>query len=75
MKAIMRSLFFLLVSLFSLVSSCQPKPKSELPEQKVRLNLALDPMTLDPRKGRALNERFLIGMLFEGLAREKCRGS
>ncbi|MBX9922753.1 MAG: peptide ABC transporter substrate-binding protein [Rhabdochlamydiaceae bacterium] len=70
----MRSLFFLLASLFSLVSSCQPKPKSELPEQKVRLNLALDPMTLDPRKGRALNERFLIGMLFEGLARENAEG-
>jgi oligopeptide transport system substrate-binding protein len=70
----MRSLFFLLAFLFSLVSSCQPKPKSEQADQKIRLNLPSDPMTLDPRKGRALNERFLIGMLFDGLARENISG-
>lgn len=68
----MRSLFFLFTLLLSLITSCQPKPK--FPDQKIRLNLPADPMTLDPRKGRALNERFLIGMLFEGLVRENAEG-
>ncbi len=68
----MRSLFYSLVFLFSLLSSCQPK--SKLPDQKIHLNISSDPMTLDPRKGRALNEQILIGMLFEGLARETPQG-
>ncbi len=63
---------FLFVSVFSLITSCQPK--SKLPEQKARINLVSDPRTLDPRKSRDLSERVLMNMLFEGLTREGKNG-
>ncbi len=62
------SIVVLCVAIFSIITSCQPKPKE--PSQKVRINLVSDPRTLDPRKSRDLSERTLMNMLFEGLTRE-----
>jgi len=64
----MRYAFFVFGLIFSLMSSCQPKPKT--PDQKARINLVSDPRTLDPRKSRDLSERVLMNMLYEGLTRE-----
>ncbi len=63
-----KSIVLFCIAIFSIITSCQPKPKE--PNQKVRVNLVSDPRTLDPRKSRDLNERILINMLFEGLTRE-----
>jgi oligopeptide transport system substrate-binding protein len=70
----MRSLFLFIVALFPLLSSCQSTSTLKDSDQSIRLNLELDPMTLDPRKARAVHERFLVGMLFEGLTRENTEG-
>ena len=60
--------YFLFIVMFSLLTSCQPRPKT--PSQSARLNIVSDPRTLDPRKSRDLNERILMNMFFEGLMRE-----
>lgn len=63
--------FIPLVFVFSLLfSSCYSSKNMEKKKQDtVRINIASDPTTLDPRKTRSLNERILTNMLFEGLTR------
>ncbi|MFI5333868.1 MAG: peptide ABC transporter substrate-binding protein [Chlamydiales bacterium] len=61
----------LLLILTLLVSSCQPSSDAKRREgsQKLRINLASEPQTLDPRAARGLNELTLMRMFFEGLTR------
>ncbi|MBI2742367.1 MAG: peptide ABC transporter substrate-binding protein [Chlamydiales bacterium] len=49
-------------------SSCQPSPKQQN-RQALRINLAEDPQTLDPRAARNLNDWAVMRMFFEGLTR------
>ncbi len=61
--------FFLILILFA---SCQPRnPKHE---QRLHINIGVDPQTLDPRKARDLATITLMRMLFEGLTRSSKSG-
>lgn len=62
----------LLIVLLFLVS-CQ---KSEIfrEDQTLRINIGVDPQTLDPRKARDLTSITLVHMLFEGLTRASLSG-
>jgi oligopeptide transport system substrate-binding protein len=57
---------FILVALFT---SCQPPESPKMPKQILRINIADEPHSLDPRKARQLSDLTLIRMLFEGLTR------
>jgi oligopeptide transport system substrate-binding protein len=72
----MQHLVFIFFLLFSLLTSCQPKPKVDPKqnEKKISINLVSDPRTLDPRKSRDVNERILMNMFYEGLMREGKEG-
>lgn len=48
-------------------ASCQKA--SEEPKRSIRINIASDPQTLDPRKARDLTTITLMRMFFEGLTR------
>ncbi len=48
-------------------ASCQKSP--EVPNRSIRINIATDPQTLDPRKARDLTTITLMRMFFEGLTR------
>ena len=62
----MKSLCLVLLSVLSLVS-CS---KSDLVRPKtLRVNIVSEPMTLDPRKARALEDITICRMFFEGLTR------
>ena len=64
------------IFIFSLLfSSCHSSKNIEKKKMDtVRINIASDPTTLDPRKTRSLNERILTNMLFEGLTRSGKEG-
>jgi oligopeptide transport system substrate-binding protein len=65
----MKKAFFLFCFL-PLLFSCQKQGDNLEPKKKgISINILSDPTTLDPRKTRALNERILTNMLFEGLTR------
>lgn len=60
----------LILILTLLVSSCQPSSSQKKDvTQKLRINLATEPQTLDPRRARGLSDLTLMRMFFEGLTR------
>jgi len=60
---------FLLASVLLLLCGCQ-KHNSQSPQlKKIRINIGVDPQTLDPRKARDLTSITLMHMFFEGLMR------
>lgn len=52
-----------------LLTSCQTNQSLPHQEQKIRINIGIDPQTLDPRKARDLTSITLMHMFFEGLTR------
>ncbi len=64
----LRILFFFLVLLVGCNRSTAVK------HQAIRINIASDPQTLDPRKSRDLTTSMIVHMLFEGLMRTSKTG-
>ncbi len=62
----------LLLFVCLLFSGCQKTPPSTA--QTLRINVVLNPTTLDPRKARDVNSITVCRMLFEGLARLSKQG-
>lgn len=54
--------------LFLLLTCCQKNNNAEQ-KHSVRINIGVDPQSLDPRKARILNETTIVRMFFEGLSR------
>jgi oligopeptide transport system substrate-binding protein len=57
-----------LLSFILLLASCQTQDAPQAPP-KLRINIGVDPQTLDPRKARELTSVTLMHMFFEGLTR------
>lgn len=57
----------LLFVFFILLASCQKS--TSVQQQTLRINIATDPQTLDPRKARDLTTITIMHMLYEGLTR------
>jgi oligopeptide transport system substrate-binding protein len=64
----------ILLILTLLLSSCH-KASAPASTQVLRINIGLDPQTLDPRKARELTAVTLIRMFFEGLTRTSKTGA
>lgn len=62
-----------LLSLFFLIGCQKAPPTSQM--QSVRINIGMDPQTLDPRKARDLTSITLMHMFFEGLTRVSKTGN
>lgn len=60
--------FLTILFLFLVMISCSRK-EVPLTKQLVRLNITVDPSSLDPRKARNLDDSIILRMLFEGLLR------
>jgi len=62
-----KTLFFLQILILSLFVSCEKKHENI--SQHLRLNIGVEPQSLDPRKARTINDINLTKMLFDGLVR------
>lgn len=68
-----REMWFLFVFLFLSFCGCQKSPPTTS-SQTFRLNIALEPCSLDPRKLRDAGSSTIARMLFEGLTRVSLGG-
>lgn len=61
--------FFVFISILTLCLSCSKDNKIKETSNAIHVNIQLDPMTLDPRKGADYTSTSLQFLLFEGLVR------